>query len=382
MDIEILVVGDIYIGDSTLESKAEKNEIKDLFYEFESILSEADLTIGNLECPFVNEGFKIKKTGPFLKASPQSMPILKNAGFDILTLANNHILDYGKEGLASTIELLEKNNIIYVGAGLNRKEASKPKVVNINGKRIGIINVAENEFSTFDNEREYGANPIDLAANYLEIIEIKKHVDFLLTIVHGGREYYNLPSPNFQKKLRFYADIGSDAVIAHHTHCVSGYEIYNNIPIFYGLGNFLFNEEVKKKDLSWFVGLGVKLKLKNDGKLKFELIPFYQCNDDKKRVTLIKNEEKIAFLEQIANLNKIICDRELLMMNWSNYLLGQRNSYIRNVYIQNKWLKKLVNRKIIPERIFFGKKHPVLLSNLIRCETHREILLRSLINNQ
>src|SRR5690606_34911013 len=118
--------------------------------------------------------------------------------------------------------------------------------------KIAIINIAENEWASA-TDTSAGANGMDLIDDVKSIQEAKSQSDFVLVIVHGGHEYYNLPSLRMQKQYRFYIDNGADLVVGHHSHCISGMETYKNKKIYYSLGNFLFTKPSVFK--GWYNGL-------------------------------------------------------------------------------------------------------------------------------
>lgn len=122
------------------------------------------------------------------------LPILKKLSLNILTLANNHILDYGIMGLIDTHNVLEKNNIVHVGTGENLYQAKKPYSIKKNDINKAILNYAENEWSSA-SEISWGASPFDIIANSKQKKKIKKAVDFVFVVVHFGNEYYRYPSP-------------------------------------------------------------------------------------------------------------------------------------------------------------------------------------------
>ena len=229
-----------------------------------SRIREADFNIVNLECPVVsNCGAKgILKDGPCLKTSEDSVRYLKTCGFDMVTLANNHLNDYGSEGVHDTFAACEKNDVTWVGAGKNLEAARKPQIIDDNGLKIGIINVCENE-SSIATTKEPGSNPIDEIGNYYDICQLKKQVDGIIVIIHGGSEHYCYPTPRMKKLCHFYADIGASAIVCHHPHCYSGYELYNGVPIFYSLGNFFFDSSRIKTDI-WSTGYFVQLSFKKE----------------------------------------------------------------------------------------------------------------------
>ena len=378
---DILITGDTYLGTPEIEELAEKGKVNELFGDFVKIIENSDLAITNLESPITNlDSEKIKKTGPYLKSSKKSLSVLKQAGFDLLTLGNNHILDYGKQGIISTLDSCKENMLNYVGAGISKEEVKKPFRTKIKGKSISILNFAENEFST-KIENNYGANSFEIINNSYDIISEKKNSDILIVIVHGGREHYPLPSPKFKQALRFFVDIGANAVIAHHTHCVSGYEIYKNSPIFYGLGNFLFVGAPNKNRPLWNIGLAVNLIISENNSISFKLHPYCQSLDGGNIIRLLEGADKSIFLKKMFDRNKVISDDVSLNLQWKKYIFKQKKSYKSLLFVKNKWVRKLVTRKLLPLNLFINESSVLHSINLIRCEAHREILLDSLLDD-
>ena len=130
--------------------------------------------------------------------------------------------------------------------------------------KIAILNFCENEWSIAEDDSP-GANPMDIIDNTNHIREAKASHDKVIVIVHGGHEYYNLPSPRMQKQYRFYADQDADIVVGHNTHCISGSEMYKGVPIYYSLGNFLFTGRSTIEN--WYYGLVLELEIK-DGNIR------------------------------------------------------------------------------------------------------------------
>uniref|UniRef100_UPI00404B92E6 CapA family protein n=1 Tax=Flavobacterium sp. TaxID=239 RepID=UPI00404B92E6 len=202
-----------------------------------------DLNVLDLECPMTISKSKIIKTGPHIKSDPNTVVILNHLNCKLVATANNHFKDYGWEGMKETYDSLRNHNINWVGSGENFEEASKVFYWEKNDIKFAFINIAENEWTTTTDENP-GCNPLDLVNVFNAIQEAKNKVDFVIVIVHGGHEHYELPSPRMKKWYRFFVDSGASAVIGHHTHIISGFEIYKEAPIFYSLGNFclVFNK--------------------------------------------------------------------------------------------------------------------------------------------
>lgn len=370
-NIKILISGD-YCPIGRTNDSLVKSDFKGIFNGFEDLTKNVDFSIVNLECPITNSKTKIKKSGPCIKSENiKALEALNFAGFNLLTLANNHILDYSDQGVIDSIEYSKKYNLVTIGAGKNEEEAKKPFIKEIKGKKIGIINIAENEFCSA-TKNSAGANTLDLISNIKQILELRKNVDKIILIYHGGREHYQLPTPNQRERLRFFIENGVDAIIAHHTHCVSGYEYYLGKPIVYSLGNFIFDYKKKYQKGLWTEGMSVLLNLNND-KIDIELIPHMQGKSNDHSLHLLTGEEKQLFLKRINKLNKIIVNDELFFDEWKKYLKSQESFYLSSLFINNFYVRALFIKNILPFSIL-KKFNKILLLNLIRCETHNEII--------
>ncbi len=204
------------------------------------ILNDADYRIFNLECPLTDKHSPIEKCGPNLIASTASVNGIKVLGVDFVTIANNHIMDQGDQGLYSTIKVLQEANIAFAGVGDNLKEVWKPFIVTLGDKRVGIYCCAEHEFSIAEKDKP-GANPFDPLHSPDHISELRGKCDYLICLYHGGKEHYRYPAPYLQKVCRKIVEKGADLVVCQHSHCVGCKEEYCGGTIVYGQGNFLFD---------------------------------------------------------------------------------------------------------------------------------------------
>lgn len=201
-----------------------------------AIIQSCDFAIGNFEGP-VSDGTGSKS----MQQTIETPKMLKEVGFDLMLLANNHICDCGNNGLSRTINSLNDNNISHIGAGFDYDGASSICYKTICGKVIALINACEAQPGYYRNRTaEYGyawiGNP-----SFPELIrQAKENSDYLFLFVHAGLEHYELPLQSFQSLYRSYCDYGADYVIASHPHIAQGIENYNNSTIFYSLGNFFF----------------------------------------------------------------------------------------------------------------------------------------------
>ena len=364
--MKILVAGD-YCPQYRVAELFEKEEYDKVLCDVRKLVGQYDYTIVNFECPVIkgNEA-AIHKNGPNLFCSRYGVTALKWAGFNCVTLANNHFSDYGESGIKETILALKEQHIDYVGGGLNISEASQILYKKINGEILAIINCCEHEFS-IASDLSAGSNPLNPIQQYYAIKEARKNADYVLVIVHGGHEHFQLPSPRMIETYRFFVDAGADAVVNHHQHCFSGYEIYNNKPIFYGLGNFCFDEEGNTGGI-WNEGYLVHLSF--DDTVKFSILPYNQC-DKEPKVSMLPLS---AYEGRLSNINKIIGDREQLSQMVENYYNScqKQNSYIFEPFI-GRLFTSLRYRGLLPSLV--SKKRKMLAFDFIGCESHRDKIL-------
>lgn len=375
--ISLFIAGD-YCPVNRIEKLAEVGEVEKIFNDLLPSIKAADLSLVNLECVVTSSPEGIEKTGPSLKAVPQSLDVLKNAGFNMVTLANNHIMDYGKLGLESTIDQLKIRNIGFLGAGMNANEAGLTAYAELKGYKIALINICENEFST-TLDHQPGAHALNVIQNHRKIVEARQQADFVILIIHGGHEMYQLPSPRMKETYRFYADAGASVIINHHQHCYSGYEQYKEVPIFYGIGNFLFDQfgskNPKHTNPVWNEGFCVKLEINNE-RLSYRLVPYVQ-NKEEAGVRRMNYSETESFESAIGKLNRIIENDQQLEEKFDDFC--NQKKYLYRNYLEpfnNRFLRGLKKLGVLP--YFFTKRKRRLYLNLVRCESHKDILLKVL----
>ena len=361
--MKVLITGDLVISQSYDAANKIDPELVALF-------AQSNFNIVNLEAPVTDSESKILKTGPHLKSDKQcTLDVMKKLNVHIAALANNHIKDYGEEGVLDTISFCERNEIKAIGAGENIIDASKTMVLNTPEGNIAIINIAENEWSSAD-ESTAGANGMNIIKDTKKIQQAKKENDFVFVIIHGGHEYYNLPSPRMQEQYRFYAEQGADLVVGHHTHCISGYEVYNGTPIYYSLGNFLFTKNSQKED--WYTGLILEVKV-NNGTLEAELHPVRQTKEGF-RLSLLKNVEKKEVLRRVEAYSDIIKSEEEVIKEWHLFVISKQKTYLNywspKVFIKNKYVTGVLNRLNVK---LINTRGLTYFLNLMRCEAHYDL---------
>lgn len=310
----------LFIGDINFRGKEHLTfeEAKCILSEVQPYLDMADFRIPNLETPLAdkNKQQPIKKSGPNLVCHPGNIMFLQALGASAVILANNHIGDFGESAVIDTINLLDKNNILHAGAGENIESAYKACHIKKGDASVSIIAVCENEFG-MATENTYGSAGYNPRMLLKQINEEKAISDFVIVVFHGGNEFNPLPSPDTVDRYRLICDMGADAVIAGHTHCPQGYEIYDNKPIVYSMGNFIFKSGSERdKNDSWYYGYMSALDINES--ISLEVIP-YKFNTDATKITVFSGKDKAKMMRYIDKLSKIIKnpkELELYFKGW------------------------------------------------------------------
>ena len=365
--IRINVLGDLVLTDPINEIAGQAGPSALFSCSMKRFLGEADLNVFNLESPLTSRERSEKKVGPALRGTKELLPALAGSGLEIATLANNHMMDFGVSGLEDTLDALDENNIRHLGAGTKRVEAPHRLRCAAQGTSVSFINVAEQEFGVVAAGRA-GVVREDIASLYYWIREEKAVSDFVIAIVHGGNEYFPLPSPQRLQRARLYADFGADAVIYHHTHVISAYENYKSKPIFYGIGNFLFHWPGKGAD--WNTGMAASLLLDIESK-RITAEPRVHRYSPDDGVSILSGRESQREISDLENLNTALSDPDHLNKLWEEFCLRQRHSYLRLNNLVSRFQEELAQRSVWPLPIFPNRS---LLNglNALRCISHRE----------
>lgn len=361
--MDIIIAGDFSLQGRMRDCNHEEEIEQAIGSDIQSLLHTANHAIVNYEGASTDISRGILKDGPNLKNAPVAIPALRNVGFDIVSLANNHVGDYGQKGVMDTIRLCDSCGMMHVGAGKNISEASQALFLG-ESQEVAILNICESE-ALIATASTPGLAPIDVISITHAIQSYKKNHPYVIIIVHGGCEHYPLPSPLMQKRYRFFIEMGADAVVGHHQHCFCGYELYMGKPIFYGIGNFFFDRNCT--NTPWNEGYLVKIKL--DKTVDFDIYPYKQCEKEPKIVLL--NED--AYSDKIDKLNKIISDEHLLQREFDKLVRSKRPLTEFQPY-SNHYVKELYRRGLFPS-LLTKRKKAVMISH-IKCEIHNEVLQR------
>ena len=351
-----IIIGADIVPTKVSEQYYLENNVEYLFTDVLPLMRGADITVFNLECALTNSENRIKKFGPHIKASPMCANALKLAGVTDLAISNNHVFDFGIEGLMETTNALNNSGLNYMGIGKNDTESRKPYYVEKCGVKIAFINVCEHEYS-YATEDRIGCNPFDPFLTMHDIREAKKNCDYVIVLYHGGKEHAYYPSPRLMRCCREMVDCGASVVLTQHSHCIGCYEEYDGGHILYGQGNFHF-PHVNNVPEHWYTSLLTELNVTKD-KLDIKFYPVFMQGA---QIFLAKDDKYEEIMRSFEKRNLQIKNGEW-KKGWTDFCESIRKNYVYD-YSQN------VNSIMpTPEE---ARHHT--FSHFLDCEAHTDVL--------
>ena len=357
--MKFLIAGDFCIRNYQ-EDMISDDFIEKVSREGRQLVLKHDLSMYGNETVFSYNGNPIEKSGPCLLSPHKSLEIIKKIGFSIAACANNHIGDYGETGVLETMDFLNENGLLVVGAGKNSKEAEKPLFTDKCGIKLAVINCAEHEFG-FAEKNKAGYATLDFYETGHIVKEASEKADKVIVLIHGGNEHNPIPRPGMIKFCHHMAECGADAVIVAHSHCPQGMEMYRDVPVFYGLGNFYFQTPGKQK--MWQYGYTVSLNIEKEKAVNAEIIPHRQTEEG---FFLLKGGEKEYFMNYFECLCSIIKDEELFEKLTDAWGL----EYDR---VSSAWFDEST-------AVLTNKGYQKFIRNSYTCESHTELMARYMKN--
>lgn len=332
------------------------------------VLRQADFRIFNLEVPLADRETPIPKCGPCLIAPTASAAGLQAVGADFVTLANNHILDQGEAGLASTVETLTRAGIAFSGVGDRLQAAAEPYIIRLQNMKIGILCCAEHEFSIAGADTP-GAAPFDPLETPDQVAALKARCDRVIVLYHGGKEHYRYPSPDLQKTCRKLAQKGADLVVCQHSHCIGCAEEYMGSTIVYGQGNFLFDRSNLE---CWQTGLLVAV----DENFHISYIPLAKTGNT------VRLGEDPKVLEEFHRRSRELSESGFAERRYKEFARAEYNRYLslmqgrRYRSLPFRVLDKLTGHRLKPWLLhrLYGREQMLMARNFLECEAHLELM--------
>ncbi|MBL7142179.1 MAG: CapA family protein [Candidatus Pacebacteria bacterium] len=252
--VSVILTGDIMLdrGVEYMIEKQEKGDFRFPFLKIADYFKKTDIVFGNLEGIISDKGTKIGSIYSF-RADPKAMEGLVFAGFSVVSLANNHALDYGKDALEDCLVRLKDSGIDYVGAGFNEKEAFSLVIEEINGTKIGFLAYTDLGPEVWRAREESSGiawiEDSDFGKIGQDIQKAKNNVDVLIVSIHSGEEYVQELTPFQLNFTKMAIEAGADLIVGHHPHVVQRDEKYEQKYIFYSLGNFIFDQSFSEQTM-------------------------------------------------------------------------------------------------------------------------------------
>jgi poly-gamma-glutamate capsule biosynthesis protein CapA/YwtB (metallophosphatase superfamily) len=350
-----------------------QGQVNGLFNDLVPFFKNSDLAIVNLECPLIKNESPISKCGPNLGVPLESVNGIKALGIGAVNLANNHIMDHGPQGLATTIESLQDNDIAYIGAGKDLAEARKIWIKEVHGLRIGVLSLGEHEFASAERDKP-GGNPLNVIDCVRNINEHRSKFDYLIVLLHGGNEFYQYPRPDIVELCRFLVEMGAKAVICQHTHCVGCMETHLGAPIIYGQGNLLFDMASEHK--TWHEGILLGLDINLQGETQVEIIPYIQ-SDKEPGLRRMTSEKETHFLREFEERSGHLNDDLFLMERWSEFCEKTKRYHLHLLNHPPSIFRRVLG-KLDLFHVLDSKEKRKMHLHILRCESLREAIITQL----
>lgn len=342
--VSITAVGDICLSDHFLcygfgvGSTIVNNGYEFIFKHVKSYLRDADLVFGNLEC-VLNDKYDNKFSElKLFNAKPETVNCLKEAGFDVLNIANNHTMQHGYDAFIKTKELLKNNNIDVVGARGKKGFYSAPIIKEIKGKSVGLVGYSciNERHSLSEPGYAYGFKDKILD----DINKLRARVDLLIVSMHWGLELISEPSYPIKMLAHSIIDAGADLILGHHPHVLQGEEVYKNKLVLYSLGNFVFdllwNEKTRLSAI-------YKIYFDEQNSVNYEILPIF-INDQYQPIFL---KQTGLLPKQIMNEIDAVIDEDEVNLRYYSRL-----PEIEKDLAWKKVLHVIKNYKRLDKRVF------------------------------
>jgi len=288
------------------------------------LLQDSEFRICNLEVPLSDGGLPQYGKHETLRSSPAMIEGYVHAGFDAVSLANNHTMDYGPVALLDTIRLLDENRIAYAGAGRDRASAWAPLIHDVNDTQIGVVSFASEGFLGYGANSEragiamirrdplFGEGSVssdDVGAMRETIQQAKRDSEWVLACFHWGLSQSTSVSVSQSFLARAAIEAGADAVIGHHPHVLQGVEIYRGVPILYSVGNFVFDLRPSFFGPWTDASVVARLFLEQGRSVGVELVPIWIGTDGNPRPLSHDDPNCLRILEALQRMSEALGTR-------------------------------------------------------------------------
>lgn len=296
--VRLLFAGDVYLSDHVLEAYDAAGGIDGVLSQgYQAEIRAADYFVTNEEFPFSTRGTPAPDKQFTFRVHPEKVKLMQEMGIDLVTLANNHALDYGRDAMLDTIDTLDHAGIRHVGAGKNLAEARKPAIVELNGRTFAFIGATrvypEADWAAGTDSAGMFSAYDGGTALAEEVKAAKQQADYVIAYVHWGIEREEMPNEVQKSIAHRLVDAGADLVVGAHPHVLQGLEYYQGVPIAYSLGNFVFGSSIPSTAL-------LQADVDDEG-IRLRLIPGTSAAGYTRK--LDDAEKIVAFYEKMSGLS-------------------------------------------------------------------------------
>ncbi len=367
-----------FAGDICVHQKINADFCSDRLSNF---IKKHDYRLATWEAPIINSECESNvKMGPHIYQDESYKYLISRKLFNVFSLANNHITDFGTKGLKNTITSLSDYHLL--GAGLDYESIYQTLILDKNNVKIGFVAAGEAQFGCVKENYNVVGGYAWIFSDLIikNIVELRSKVDFIVIVPHAGLEMESLPLPEWRNLYKKFIDYGADLVVASHAHVIQPKEQYKGKSIYYCLGNFFFNTNSNNKN--WFNSLILSCEFVKSENRNYITINELFTNSENSYLDFAKPEISAKFEE----LNEIIKNEETYMPMIENICVSAWQNYYKSYYrysLKNRIINKLPK---LVKRIFsfiLGKaipdyNHEVVLYHNISIETHRFTVERAI----
>ena len=336
-EVSLVAVGDISFSRGVERMVKKQKDLNYPFLKIRDYLKSADLVFGNLETP-ITEGPEIPDFEMVFRSNPGTEQTLKQAGFSVLSLANNHTPNFGEQGLKDTFNYLAEVGIKFVGAGNNEQEANQPVYIETKGIKFAFLAYNDTDIvpASYEATNSHAGTAFMRTERMTQAVkEAKQKTDFVIVSMHSGIEYTDKLNDSQVNFAHAAIDAGADLIIGHHPHVVQTVEKYKGKYIFYSLGNFVFDQPQSQETKE---GLAIKVYFAKDGINKISLLPVVMENLVQPRMTNQSEAEKILQRLKFSLANQDI-------YSWSDDNSNFEKESKAVIYVGTLKNKKIISRQ-------------------------------------
>lgn len=314
-----------FAGDVMLERYVSKHILsgKDPFEDVKEILRESSIAFINLETSVGSNGTEVSSKAYTFQTPPERLIYITNAGIDVVSLANNHAMDYGDEGMEETLAFLDLYGIDHTGAGMDYEEAVIPVIYS--NEMITVCVLAFGDIyptSLYADDDEPGIAMLEEEGVLAEIEKWKDSADILIISLHTGIEYQDTPTSGQKDFAHDFIDAGADLVIMHHPHEIQGMELYNDRMIFYSLGNFIFDQRSGETRMSmigeWSIDLRYDTEMNPVYSARYSVIPIMKSYSTY-YPELAEGDDLVEVTNRLLTLSQKLNDKTMIFIKDDTY---------------------------------------------------------------